>query len=106
MGEEFCCNDPVCAGFSYDPAAKSGCYKKNINCGLVSNPAYNGYNKPGFVPPSGGPALITVNFADVGLSGPVHVRDILAQRDLGTFTASYTANVSFHDTAFLRLTQH
>jgi len=48
---------------------------------------------------------ITVHFADVGLQGPVTVYDIWAQEKVGEFQESYTAaNVSFHGSAFLRLT--
>jgi len=56
--------------------------------------------------PSGGGAAqdITVQFADVGLSGSVEVYDIWAQQKVGTFEGSYTAkSVPYHGTAFLRL---
>jgi len=99
----YCCNESTCAGFSYDPASLSGCYKLNTDCGFVSNNNYDGYFKPNFVPPSG-PANITIRFQDVGLSGSVLVHDIWQQKDIGTFTTSYTAsNVPFHGIAFLTL---
>jgi len=54
--------------------------------------------------PSKATADITLSFADVGLSGSVTVHDVWADKDLGTFSGSYTAKaVAFHDTALLRL---
>jgi len=104
--QAYCCNNTACAGFSYLPSDGSGCYKKNTDCGFVTNSAYTGYYKPNFIPPAPGPANITVTFADVGLSGSVAVRDIWNLKDLGTFTTSYTAqNVPYHGTSFLRLTK-
>ena len=130
-----CCNNPLCAGFSYDadPSQKSGCYKTNTNvseqtdrrhmflfkgltlckhfvstsallswvvltlefvvvkpdpfaasriystppylqCGFVSNSAYEGFYKPNFSPPVCGPLDISVNFALLGFTGNVKVR--------------------------------
>jgi alpha-N-acetylgalactosaminidase len=100
-----CCSDPDCAGFSYDPTDGSGCYKLNTNCGFVNNSAYVGYDKPNFVPPTGTPVNITINFASVGLSGSIMVRDIWQMQNIGVYTNSYTAiNVPYHGTAFLKLT--
>jgi len=104
--QDNCCNNSECAGFSYNPTDRSGCYKKNTDCGFVTNAAYTGYYKPGFKPPTPGPANITIRFSDVGLTGNVAVRDIWSQKDLGTFQTSYTAqNVPYHGTAFLKLTK-
>lgn len=99
-----CCKDPSCASISFEAANGSGCYKLNTDCGFVSDNAYAGYAKPNFVPPAATSAKITVRFADVGLSGPVKVRDIWANEDLGVFQLSYSAIVPFHGTAFLKLT--
>eukprot|EP01116_Phalansterium_solitarium_P006573 TRINITY_DN188_c0_g1_i1.p1 TRINITY_DN188_c0_g1~~TRINITY_DN188_c0_g1_i1.p1 ORF type:complete len:422 (+),score=159.08 TRINITY_DN188_c0_g1_i1:105-1370(+) len=79
----------------------------DVAVGLLNkDSSYVGYNKPGFVPPSGGPsANITVAFNSIGLSGSVKVRDIWAQADVGVFTGSFTAvNVPWHGTAFYRFT--
>ena len=55
---------------------------------------------------NGGPADITIAFADVNFPGAVSVYDIWAQQSLGSFTGSYTAKaVPYHGTAFLRLSQ-
>lgn len=101
-----CCGNPACAGFSYDASGQSGCYKTNTQCGLVTDPSYDGYYKPSFAPPVCGPVDIELDFAAVGLSSSasVRVRDIFARADVGTFNGGYTAKqVGCHDSAFLRL---
>ena len=40
-----CCADETCAGFSYKEDDKSGCYKRNTNCGFVADSAYTGFFK-------------------------------------------------------------
>ena len=56
---------------------------------------------------NGSPASITVNFADVGVSGgQVSVRDLWQKTDLGSFSGSYTATgVPSHGVVMLRLSQ-
>lgn len=44
-----CCNDTICAGFSFSPGASSGCFKRSNSC-LVNAGGVDGYQKPGFVP--------------------------------------------------------
>lgn len=48
---------------------------------------------------------ISINFADVGLSGSVKVYDIWQNKVVATTTSSYTAKVPSHGTAFLRLSK-
>ena len=105
-GEKCRANDE-CAGFDYSKNDHSGYFKKNAACGLVKNDNYEGYTKPGQVPPSGGSSAdIEVKFADVGLYGPVRVYDIWTGEDRGVFSGSYKAkSVAYHDTAFLRLSR-
>jgi alpha-galactosidase len=50
-------------------------------------------------------AEITVNFADIGLSGEVHVRDLWAKTDKGLFTGSYKMSVTAHNTAMLKISK-
>ncbi|WP_436847760.1 glycoside hydrolase family 27 protein [Streptomyces avermitilis] len=50
------------------------------------------------------PVERTVQFADVGLGGPVQVHDLRARADRGTHTGSYSVEVPAHGTAFLKLT--
>lgn len=50
------------------------------------------------------PVERTVQFADVGLGGPVQVRDLRARADRGAHAGSYTVEVPAHGTAFLKLT--
>ena len=44
-----CCNDTVCAGFSFVSAGQNGCFKRSNSC-LVGASGVDGYQKPGFVP--------------------------------------------------------
>jgi len=65
-----------------------------------------GATRVGFVPPSGQPADITVNLADVGLfpGAPVAVFDIWAGAQVAVVNDSFTARaVPWQDTAFFRL---
>jgi len=53
---------------------------------------------------NGSPATISVDFAKIGLSGSVRVRDLWAKADLGSFMGSYSAaSVPSHGTALLKL---
>ena len=45
-----CCGNPSCAGLSFS-ADGSGYYKRNVDCGFVPNSGYQGYAKPGALPP-------------------------------------------------------
>ncbi|MGC9291486.1 MAG: glycoside hydrolase family 27 protein [Acidobacteriaceae bacterium] len=45
------------------------------------------------------------SLGDVGLTHPVHARDLWAHKDLGSIQDSYTANVPSHGVVLLRLTQ-
>lgn len=98
-------NDTDCASgyFHY-----SRSYNGQCKCALdacdnrVGGESYNIYK----LDPNAGPAgsNITIVFSDVGLQGQACVYDIWAQEKVGEFQGSYTAqNVSFHGTAFLRL---
>ncbi len=50
-------------------------------------------------------ADMTVNFADLGLSGAGKVRDLWARKDLGTFASSFTAkDVPIHGVRLLKVT--
>jgi alpha-galactosidase len=53
---------------------------------------------------NGTAANITVNFAGIGLSGTVTVRDLWAKADRGSFSGSYTMSVPSHGTGILMLT--
>lgn len=50
-----------------------------------------------------GPMTATLNFNDVGFSGPVHVRDIWAAKDLGEMEDPYTVTVPGHGVVLLRV---
>ncbi|HEX3030072.1 MAG TPA: carbohydrate-binding protein [Clostridia bacterium] len=46
---------------------------------------------------------ITVNWADIGLTGSASVRDLWAKSDKGNFDGSYTASVPSHGTVMLKV---
>ena len=109
--QQLCCDNALCASFSYAPGSGDGFYKGNTDCGLVSLPGYDGYAKPVFTPPVCEPRDVTVRFEDVpALSGGVArygvmVRDIWAHTTTGPFYDSYTAKaVPCHGSAFITLT--
>ncbi len=52
---------------------------------------------------TGATASITVNFADIGLSGTVTVRDLWAKTERGSFTGSFTMSVPSHGTGMLKI---
>ena len=48
-------------------------------------------------------ARVTVNFASLGMVGDWRVRDLWRQKDLGTFTGSYSDEVWPHATTLVRM---
>ena len=52
---------------------------------------------------NGSAANITLNFADIGMSDSLTVRDLWAKTDRGRFTGSYTMNVPSHGAGFLKI---
>jgi alpha-galactosidase len=48
---------------------------------------------------------VTLNFSDIGITGPAKLRDLWAHKDLGTFTGSYTATVPRHSVMMLLVTR-
>jgi alpha-galactosidase len=48
-------------------------------------------------------ASVTVNWADLGLSGKCHVRDLWRQKDAGKFAGSFTADVPRHGVCLVRI---
>lgn len=68
---------------------------------------YDGYTKPSQVPASSGKSAdIEVEFADLGLFGPVDVLDIWSGQHAGRFEDKYVARaVPEHGTAFVRLSK-
>lgn len=114
-----CCNDPLCAGFSYNVGDGSGgCYKTNQTC-RVNQTGLVGYYKPSSIwppppPPNNGVANITVNLQDIYLDTfdpsqeMVEVYDIWQRTVVANITtninASYTGiNIPLHGTAFYRM---
>ena len=50
-----------------------------------------------------GAANVTVNWADLGLSGKQKVRDLWRQQDEGQFTDNYAAEVPRHGVVLIRV---
>ncbi len=48
-------------------------------------------------------APVTVNWADLGLKGKHHVRDLWRQKELGKFAGSFTADVPRHGVCLVRI---
>jgi alpha-galactosidase len=51
----------------------------------------------------GGPATITANWPDLGISGERSVRDLWRQKDLGRFTGSFTMRVAPHSAELVKI---
>ena len=49
------------------------------------------------------PMPVTVEFKEIGLDGPVSIRDLWARKDMGTFNGSYTAQVPRHGVVMIRV---
>jgi hypothetical protein len=64
----------------------------------------SGTNAPAGVDPAATqPAAISVALADLGLAGSCKMRDLWAQKDLGTVTGSVSVTVNSHGAVLLRL---
>ena len=103
----YCCNTEDCGGWFWNDTSKTGCMLKDAAGPWVAGDAnVTGATRNAFTPPSGPPADITVDFADVGLfaSAPVSVFDIWAGTQVAVVNGSFTARaVPWQDTAFYRL---
>jgi hypothetical protein len=108
----YCCNDDSCAGWFFDGDTGAGCLLKDTEGGWQpGTAATTGSAKLGFSPPSGQAAVITIDFASVGMwpssggqGGGIRVFDIFTQTDLGlTGEAQWNVTVPWQGTAFLRL---
>ncbi len=49
------------------------------------------------------PAKLTISWADLGISGKQHVRDLWRQKDLGKFKGEFKTEVPRHGVAFVRV---
>eukprot|EP00049_Salpingoeca_infusionum_P009158 m.151714 g.151714 ORF g.151714 m.151714 type:complete len:499 (+) comp14257_c0_seq1:116-1612(+) len=98
-----CCNNPDCAGFSFNPSTESGCFKPSLACGFLKSPGFIGLSKTNSSANPG--ADITVQFDQVGFVGNVTVYDIWKQAVVGVFQNNFTATVPYHGTGFFKLSQ-
>ncbi|WP_330284343.1 glycoside hydrolase family 27 protein [Streptomyces sp. NBC_00588] len=98
--------NPEIIAVDQDPLAIQGVQVATDSVGDVYSKVLQGHGRRAVVllNRSDKPAERTVKFADAGLGGKVHVRDLRARADRGTHTGSYTVEVPAHGTAFLQLT--
>lgn len=98
--------NPEIIAVDQDPLAIQGVRVATDSVGDVYSKVLQGHGRRAVVllNRSDRPAERTVKFADAGLGGKVHVRDLRARADRGTHTGSYTVEVPAHGTAFLKLT--
>lgn len=107
--EWYCCNSEDCAGYNYSAATGAGCLFKDVSGPFIPTDANTtGYTKPNFVPPVGGPALISFNFSSVGVftgsQGSVRVVDVWEGKEVGlTNATAWSATVPWQGTVLLRL---
>jgi alpha-galactosidase len=70
---------------------------------LLAKPMEDGSTVVGLFNLGPQPARITVSWAELGLSGPQHVRDLWRQKDLAEARESYEAQVPRHGVSVVRL---
>ncbi|MFJ8907200.1 glycoside hydrolase family 27 protein [Streptomyces sp. NPDC102351] len=95
--------NPEIIAVDQDPLAVQGVRVAGNATGDVYSKVLQGSGNRAVVPlnRSGQTASMTVDFADVGLTGSVSVRDLRGRRDIIARTGSYTVTVPAHGTAFL-----
>lgn len=99
-----CCEDSMCAGFSFKNTSGMGYYMYNQTCDYVADPTYLGYTKPNFTPVPGGSVNMTLDLSLIGFADEdVYIRDVWEQKDLGIFRHFFVAEVPIHGSAFLRV---
>ena len=72
---------------------------------ILCKPLENGDTAIGLINLSEKPREIGVAWKQLGLPGPVHVRDLWERRDIGVHRAKITAEVAPHDIAVFRLSR-
>ncbi|MZD03521.1 glycoside hydrolase family 27 protein, partial [Streptomyces sp. SID5785] len=97
--------NPEIIGVDQDPLAVQGVRVASDATGDVYSKVLDGagHRAAALLNRSDRTAKLTVRFADAGLTGPVHVRDLRARADRGVHSGSYTVEVPAHGTAFLKL---
>jgi len=86
-------NDKYAALFNASPAPTGGGRRGRAGAGAA----------PAVDPAATQPAAISVALADLGLSGSCKVRDLWAQKDLGTAAGTVSATVKSHGAVLLRI---
>lgn len=99
------CNSEVIA-VDQDPLGQQGriLHKTDSEFVLVKD-LQDGSKAVGLFNLSDQPTKLAVSWADLGISGKQHVRDLWRQRDLGKFKGQFEAEVPRHGVAFVRLSK-
>ncbi len=95
-------NDEVLA-VDQDPLGKpAGRKMKSGSIEIWARPLVDSTTAVGLFNRGSGPTEITVNWSDLGLHGPLAVRDLWQQRDIGVFK-SFTVTVPRHAAVLLKI---
>lgn len=81
-----------------DPLGRQATVVSRIDsCGVLAKPLFDGSKAVGlFNSTDGTTRVLSVTWADLGLSGKYIVRDLWRQKDLGVFTDKFSAKVPAH----------
>jgi len=96
-------NDEVLE-INQDPLGRQAARVQRSDTGEVwAKPMEDGSLAVGLVNPSFMTGTVTADFAALGLSGTCRLRDVWRQKDIGTASGSYTAEIPGHGTLLLRI---
>ncbi len=87
-----------------DPLGKAGGrVRQEGRLEIWARPLADGTHAVGLFNRGLGPEAVTVRWADLGLAGSRHVRDLWLRKDLGAFEDSFTATVPRHGVVFVKI---
>jgi alpha-galactosidase len=87
-----------------DPAGMQGHRVKQIGpLEVWMKPLADGSKVVGFFNLDWGSMPMEVEFQDIGITGPVRVRDLWSRKDLGTFRTKFAVNVLKHGVVMIKL---
>jgi len=97
-------NDEVLA-VNQDPLGRQATVVSRIDsCGVLAKPLFDGSKAVGlFNSTDGTTRVLSVTWADLGLSGKYIVRDLWRQKDLGVFTDKFSAKVPAHGVVMISI---
>lgn len=87
-----------------DPLGKqASLVAENGELWVYSKPMEDGSIAVGLFNKGAEKAVVTANWADLGISGKQVVRDLWRQKDLGTFENQFSAEIASHGVVFIRI---